>query len=57
MKYYLIRYQGPQWSEPFTYSGNSTLKDVYDYEPLEKSVPDSVSKNMLGIESCLWTEL
>ena len=56
MKYYLIRYQGPQWFEPFTYSGNSTLKDVYDYEPLGKSVPDSVSKNMLGIESCLWTE-
>lgn len=56
IKYYFIRYQGPQWFEPFTYFGNTTLKDVYDYEPLEKTVPDSVSNNMLGIEACLWAE-
>ena len=32
---YLIRYQGPQWFEPQTYFGNNTLKDVYDYEPVQ----------------------
>ena len=32
---YLIRYQGPQWFEPLTYFGNSTLKMVYDYEPVD----------------------
>lgn len=56
LKYYFIRYQGPQWFEPYTYFGNTTLKDVYTYEPVSNTVPDSVSKNMLGIESCLWTE-
>lgn len=56
MKYYFIRYQGPQWFEPYTYFGNTTLKDVYDYEPLEKGVSETVSKNMIGIESCLWSE-
>lgn len=34
---YLIRYQGPQWFEPVTYFGNNTLKDIYDYEPVERS--------------------
>lgn len=34
---YLIRYQGPQWFEPVTYFGNNTLKDVYDYEPIQKT--------------------
>ena len=32
---YLIRYQGPQWFEPQTYFGNNTLKDIYDYEPVQ----------------------
>lgn len=56
MKYYFIRYQGPQWFEPYTYFGNTTLKDVYTYEPKSMTLPDSVSRNMLGVESCLWTE-
>lgn len=56
LSYYFIRYQGPQWFEPFTYFGNTTLKDVYNYEPLSNSTPDSVSHHMLGVESCLWTE-
>jgi hexosaminidase len=56
LKYYFIRYQGPQWFEPYTYFGNTTLKDVYNYEPKALTIPDSVSHNMLGIESCLWTE-
>ncbi len=34
---YLIRYQGPQWFEPVTYFGNNTLKDIYDYEPVERA--------------------
>jgi len=56
LKYYFIRYQGPQWFEPYTYFGNTTLKDVYEYEPLSSHHPESVTRNMLGIEACLWTE-
>lgn len=54
--YYFIRYQGPQWFEPFTYFGNTTLKDVYEYEPLPVSVDSSTAKQMLGVQACLWTE-
>jgi len=55
-KYYFIRYQGPQWFEPFTYFGNTTLKDVYEYEPMNMQLPISVTNKMLGVEACLWTE-
>lgn len=55
-KYYLLRYQGPQWFEPYTYFGNTTLKDVYDYEPAGTELAENVKKHMLGIEACLWTE-
>ncbi len=55
-RYYFIRYQGPQWFEPFTYFGNITLKDVYDYDPLPEDTPDKLKKHMLGVEACLWTE-
>ncbi|MGP1477319.1 MAG: glycoside hydrolase family 20 protein [Phocaeicola sp.] len=53
----LNRYQGPQWFEPITYfANNNTLKDVYDYEPVERSWSMSVRKNLLGIQGSLWTE-
>jgi len=55
-KYYFIRYQGPQWFEPFTYFGNTTLKDVYEYEPMSNQVSSDVTNKMLGVEACLWTE-
>lgn len=54
--YYFIRYQGPQWFEPFTYFGNTTLKDVYTYEPLPDTLESSTAVNMLGVQACLWTE-
>jgi len=56
IKYYFIRYQGPQWFEPYTYFGNTTLKDVYEYEPVLSSSSAVVTANMLGVEACLWTE-
>ena len=53
---YLIRYQGPQWFEPRTYFGNNTLKDVYDYEPVQKDWKPEAIQNLIGMEACLWTE-
>lgn len=55
-KYYFIRYQGPQWFEPYTYFGNTTLKDVYDYEPLNAQLKSEITSKMIGVEACLWTE-
>lgn len=53
---YLIRYQGPQWFEPWTYFGNITLKDVYDFEPIRKEWTPGADSLLLGIQASLWTE-
>lgn len=53
---YLIRYQGPQWLEPLTYFGNNTLKDIYDYEPVEADWADGYEDLLMGIQGSLWTE-
>lgn len=53
---YLIRYQGPQWFEPVTYFGNNTLKDVYDYEPVQADWKPEYASLLMGIQASLWTE-
>ncbi|MDH6534103.1 beta-hexosaminidase [Parabacteroides sp. 52] len=53
---YFIRYQGPQWFEPRTYFGNITLKDVYDYEPVQPEWEEEVVENLWGVQACMWTE-
>lgn len=53
---YLIRYQGPQWFEPFTYFGNNDLHDVYSYEPVGSDWDDSLRANLMGVQASMWTE-
>ena len=53
---YLIRYQGPQWFEPFTYFGNNTLKNIFDYEPVQAGWKPEYESLLMGVEGCLWTE-
>lgn len=53
---YLIRYQGPQWFEPLTYFGNNTLKDVYDYEPVQKEWKPEYASLLMGVQGSMWTE-
>lgn len=53
---YLIRYQGPQWFEPLTYFGNNTLKDVYNYEPVQSDWKPEYEKLLMGVQASLWTE-
>ena len=55
-KMYLIRYQGPQWFEPFTYFGNITLSDVYNYEPFGADWNDKLKSQLRGIQGSMWTE-
>lgn len=54
-KLYLIRYQGPQWFEPLTYFGNSTLSDVYEYDPVQ-DCPAELESLLMGIQGSMWTE-
>ena len=53
---YLIRYQGPQWFEPFTYFGNNDLHDVYTYEPVGDDWDEQLQSNLLGVQGSLWSE-
>lgn len=53
---YLIRYQGPQWFEPLTYFGNNTLKDVYDYEPVQPDWKPEYEDLLMGVQGSMWTE-
>lgn len=53
---YLIRYQGPQWFEPFTYFGNITLRDAYEFEPVKDSWTAGMCEQLLGIQGSMWTE-
>ena len=53
---YLIRYQGPQWFEPITYFGNNTLKDVYDYEPIQPKWKKEYVPLLIGVQASMWTE-
>ncbi len=53
---YLIRYQGPQWFEPLTYFGNSTLRDVFEYEPVGEDWPVEYQQRLRGIQGSMWTE-
>lgn len=53
---YLIRYQGPQWFEPWTYFGNNKLSDIYNYEPVGADWTEEMEKNLLGVQGSLWSE-
>lgn len=53
---YLLRYQGPQWFEPYTYFGNNTLSDIYNYEPVEADWTPELKQQLLGVQGSLWTE-
>ena len=53
---YLIRYQGPQWFEPYTYFGNNTLKDIYSYEPVGPTWNDGIKSLLMGVQGSMWTE-
>lgn len=55
-KLYFIRYQGPQWFEPFTYFGNNTLKDAYTYEPIKENWKPEYQELLMGVQGSLWTE-
>ncbi len=53
---YLIRYQGPQWFEPWTYFGNNTISDIYGYDPVGEDWTGPLVENLLGVQGSLWSE-
>lgn len=54
---YLNTYQGPQWQEPvLSFGGSNTLKNIYQYEPIERYWTMSMRTHLLGVQAALWTE-
>ena len=54
---YLNRYQGPQWQEPvLAFEGGNSLKNIYQYEPVERYWTMSMRSLLLGMQASLWTE-
>ena len=54
---YLNTYQGPQWHESvLSFGGVNTLKNIYDYEPVERYWTMSMRSHLLGVQAALWTE-
>lgn len=54
--FYINRYQGPQWFEPYTSFGNNTLADVYKYEIADSDITPELQPYVLGLQASLWTE-
>ena len=54
---YLNTYQGPQWQESvLSFGGSNTLKNIYQYEPIERYWTMSMRSHLLGAQAALWTE-
>jgi hexosaminidase len=54
--YYLDYYQGDPAKEPLAISGHTTLKRVYDYNPVRTISSPNEFKHVLGIQGFVWTE-
>ena len=55
-RYYLDYWQGDPDSEPLAMSGPTTLRTMYDYNPVPEVLTDEESRYIIGVEGCVWTE-
>jgi hexosaminidase len=53
---YFDHYQGDPSIEPLAIGGNTTLKKVYEYEPIPVELTEEQSKLILGAQANVWTE-
>ncbi|WP_242108852.1 beta-N-acetylhexosaminidase [Luteimonas aquatica] len=53
---YLNRPQSDLPSEPPSHPGTTTLRNVYDYEPVPAALAPAQRKHILGLQANLWTE-
>lgn len=55
-KYYLDYWQADPYSEPLAMSGPTTLRTMYEYEPVPEVLTSEEAKYIIGVEGCVWTE-
>ncbi|MBX2963767.1 MAG: beta-N-acetylhexosaminidase [Cyclobacteriaceae bacterium] len=53
---YFDHYQSVQKNEPTAIGGHTSLKKVYDYEPIPTALSQEESEFILGAQANLWTE-
>ena len=53
---YLDHAQDAPFKEPESIGGYLPLKQVYDYEPIESSMPEEGLHHLIGVQANLWTE-
>ncbi len=55
-KYYLDYWQGDPDSEPLAMGGPTTLRTMYEYEPVPAVLTPEEQRYIIGVEGCVWTE-
>ncbi len=55
-KMYFDHYQSRAYEEPLAIGGHTTLKDVYDYDPVPPELNADDAKHILGAQANVWTE-
>ncbi|QEC41482.1 family 20 glycosylhydrolase [Pseudobacter ginsenosidimutans] len=55
-EYYFDHYQSLYPSEPVAAGGYTSLKDVYNYQPLPDSIDASLLPHIKGVQGQLWSE-
>ena len=55
-KYYLDYWQADPYTEPLAMGGPTTLKMMYDYEPVPDVLTSQEARCIIGVEGCVWTE-
>ena len=55
-KYYLDYWQADPFSEPLAMSGPTTLRTMYEYEPIPEVLTPQEARYIIGVEGCVWTE-
>lgn len=55
-KYYLDYCQADPESEPLSMGGPTTLRTMYEYNPVPEVLTPQEQKYIIGVEGCVWTE-
>ncbi len=53
---YFNNHQGAADQEPLAIGGFTTLKKVYDYEPIPAELTKKEAEHIMGVQACTWTE-
>ncbi len=53
---YFDHYQADSASEPLAIGGRTTLREVYDYDPIPRDFGPAEARHVLGAQANVWTE-